>query len=208
MITLNECGKQCPIPVIETKKQIKKMNEGQQLEVFVDNLIAVQNLEKMAKQLKCKTRAEKKAEAKYQVIITLGENANEEVEKDDTNDYTCEIVAPKGKKNVVVAIDSETMGRGDEALGHILMKGFIYALTEQEELPNTVILYNGGAFLSTRNVDTIKDLKLLEEQGVEIRTCGTCLNHFKIAEELKVGSASNMYEITEYFTNADKIIKP
>ena len=100
------------------------------------------------------------------------------------------------------------MGEGDEKLGHTLMKGFIYALTEQDMLPKTVLLYNSGAKLSVEGSDSLADLKLLESQGVEILTCGTCLNFYGISDKLSVGSVTNMYVIAEKQMMSEKIVRP
>ncbi len=56
------------------------------------------------------------------------------------------------------------------------MKGFLYAQTQLDVLPDTVLLYNGGAKLSAEGSQSVEDLRSLEAQGVEILTCGTCLN--------------------------------
>ena len=111
-------------------------------------------------------------------------------------------------KGTVVVLSSDVMGTGDESLGKQLIKGFVFALTKMEELPSKVILYNRGAFLSSENEDTIQDLKTLEAEGVEILTCGTCLNHYGLAEKLAVGTATNMYEIVESMMTASHIVKP
>ena len=100
------------------------------------------------------------------------------------------------------------MGQGDGELGKILMKGFIYALTQQDSLPSTILFYNSGARLTCEDAPTLEDLKSLEAQGVEILTCGTCLNHYGLTEKLLVGSVTNMYVITEKMTHADLIVKP
>ena len=88
------------------------------------------------------------------------------------------------------------------------MKSFIYALTEQERLPETILLYNGGAWLSCEGADSLEDLRNLESQGVEILTCGTCLNHYGLSEKLAVGSVTNMYQIAQILTEAGKVIRP
>ena len=109
--------------------------------------------------------------------------------------------------NTVVAIASDHMGHGNEELGKILMKSFIFALTQLEELPKTILFYNGGATLTTEGSQSLEDLKTLEAQGVEILTCGTCLDYYGIKDKLAVGTVSNMYTIVEKLNNADKIIK-
>lgn len=111
-------------------------------------------------------------------------------------------------KGMTVVLSSGQMGQGDEALGKLLMKGFLYALTQQDKLPGTILLYNGGAKLSCEGSDSLGDLKELEAQGVEILTCGTCLNHYGLGDKLAVGSITNMYEIVERMTGAKKIVRP
>ena len=112
------------------------------------------------------------------------------------------------KKGLVAVLSSDQMGGGNEELGRILMKGFVYALTQLEELPETVLLYNGGARLSVEGSQSLEDLKSLEAQGVEILTCGTCLNFYELADKLKVGSVTNMYEIVEKMSGARLVIRP
>lgn len=108
----------------------------------------------------------------------------------------------------VVLIATDKMGHGDDVLGKKLMKAFTYALSEAEELPSHVLLYNGGAFLSQEGAETVEDLKKLEEKGVEILTCGTCTEFFEISETVAVGAITNMYEIVEICTEADSVIRP
>lgn len=202
-------GKQCPLPVIETKKALQTMEEGV-LKVLVDNDIAVQNLIKMATQKQLGYTSEKLDEDNFFVKITVSENDSEEnLPKDtdvDTEDTVC--YPDKKKEQVLVVLSADHMGEGDDKLGKTLMKGFIYALTELEQLPEKILLFNGGAKLAIEGSDSLEDLKELESQGVEILTCGACLNYYEIADKLAVGSVTNMYVIAESMMEADKIIKP
>ena len=88
------------------------------------------------------------------------------------------------------------------------MKGFIFALSQQETLPTTILFYNGGATIPVEGSVSLEDLKNMEGQGVEILTCGTCLNFYGLTEKLAVGEVTNMYTIVEKMTGADLIIKP
>ena len=195
-------GKQCPLPVIETKEALVKAAPGEIVEVRVDNEIAVQNLNKLAVQKNLSFTSEKSAERDYLVKITAsGESAVTQKEDD------LQVVCCSGQ-GTVVAITSETMGLGDDVLGKLLMKGFIFALTKQESLPATVLLYNGGAKLSCEGSESLEDLKNLESSGVEIFTCGTCLNHYGLSEKLSVGSVTNMYDIVEKLTKAALVVRP
>lgn len=207
---VNAMGDACPIPVVKTKNAIKELSGAGMVETLVDNEIAVQNLTKMAQQKNYGVRSEKLGENQYRVIMTIGESANEAgaeaVEEETTAEETC---MPDGRKgNKVVVISSSYMGTGDDELGAVLMKGFIYALSQQDELPKTILFYNSGAKLACEMSPTLEDLMSLEANGVEILTCGTCLNHYGLTEKLKVGGVTNMYVITEKMMQADLIVKP
>ena len=93
-------------------------------------------------------------------------------------------------------------------LGKTLLKAFVFALTQQDKLPKTILFYNGGAALTCEGSAMLEDLKALEAQGVEILTCGTCLNFYGLTEKLAVGSVTNMYTIAEKLTQAGNVVKP
>ena len=203
MIHVNAMGDTCPIPVVKTKNAIKEMGGSGTVEVLVDNEIAVQNLAKMANQKGYQITSKKLEEGKYQALITVGEGVAEEVTEEEV------YCAPDARaKKTVVVIDTNLMGRGNDELGKVLMKGFIYALTQQDVLPSKIVFYNGGATLTCEGSDSLEDLQSLEAQGVEIVTCGTCLNYYEMSDKLKVGTVTNMYDICETMVTADLIVKP
>ena len=229
---LDERGKQCPLPVIEAKKALEKAEPGSVVEVVVDNEIAVQNLKKLALHKGLDSLSEKVSEREFLVKIWAGvkeraEQARESAEQAKEMEEQARESAEQAKENaeqaekesikcaldcrekgLVLVLASDEMGQGDAVLGRLLMKGFVYAVTQQDKLPETVLLFNGGAKLSCQGSDSLEDLKELEAQGVEILTCGTCLNHYGIAEKLLVGNVTNMYEIVEKMTGAKKIVRP
>lgn len=200
-IVVNAVGDQCPIPVVKATKALKGMTEPGTLEIQVDNETAVQNLCRLADSKNLKAFAEKKEEKLFVVTIQV----DQLLEDGKEEEAACCI--PERRGNTVVAIASDHMGHGNEELGKILMKSFIFALTQLEELPKTILFYNGGATLTTEGSQSLEDLKTLEAQGVEILTCGTCLDYYGIKDKLAVGTVSNMYTIVEKLNNADKIIK-
>ena len=205
MITVNAIGDSCPIPVVKTLNAIKELKGPDVIETLVDNEIAVQNLTRMAGQKGCAVKSEKLGEKEFKVTITVGDAALQQPV--ETEEVACAL--PKtGKKNTVVVISSKAMGHGGDELGTALMKGFIYALSQQEQLPSTILFYNGGASITCQDSVSLEDLKSLETQGVEILTCGTCLNFYGLTEKLAVGSVTNMYTIVEKMNGADLIIKP
>ena len=88
------------------------------------------------------------------------------------------------------------------------MKAFVFAVTKQDYLPETILCYNTGAYLTCEGADTLEDLKILEAEGVNILTCGTCLDFYGMKEKLTVGTVTNMYEIVEKMENAKTIVRP
>lgn len=200
-------GDPCPIPVVKTKNAIAELDGSGTVETLVDNEIAVQNLEKMAKQKNYGFFSTKLEEKKYRVVISVGEGSLEE-DKDEPEYQDCAVPVPPRKKRIVAAVGSDVMGHGDDVLGGILIKSFIYALSQQDVLPDTILFYNGGAKLPCFHEDIIKDLQEMQSRGTEVLTCGTCLNHYGIADQLKVGSVTNMYDIVEKLTSADLVVKP
>ena len=205
MITVNAIGDACPIPVVKTLNAIKALTAPDIIETLVDNETAVQNLIRMADKKGCAVQSEKLGEKEFKVTITVGDAAL--AQPVDTENVVCEL--PKsGKKNTVVVISSKAMGHGGDELGTALMKGFIYALSQQETLPTTILFYNGGANIPVEGSVSLEDLKNMEAQGVEILTCGTCLNFYGLTEKLAVGQVTNMYTIVEKMMGADLIVKP
>lgn len=198
---VNAVGDQCPIPVVKAAKALKAAAEAGTVEVHVDNEIAVQNLTRLASSKNLKSFAEKKDEKLYVVTITLDEPLKEEGQDEPAS---CGI---DKRGDTVVAIASDHMGHGNDELGKVLMKGFIYAVSQLEELPKTILFYNGGAVITTEGSESLDDLKNMEAQGVEILTCGTCLDYYGLKDKLAVGSVTNMYTIVEKLAKADKIIK-
>lgn len=210
MIVLDERGKACPLPVVETKKTLEAAASGETARVLVDNEIAVQNLRKLADHKGWSFCWEKRGGGDFQAWITreAGESLSEEKQR-ETEEPECPDCRTEGiRPGLTAVISSEAMGQGDDRLGKILMKSFLFALTQQDILPETVLLYNGGAFLSCEGSESLEDLKKLEELGVEILTCGTCLDFYGLKEKLAVGGISNMYEIVEKQCRAHTILRP
>jgi len=195
-------GEQCPIPVVKATKTIAALTEPGVVEVHVDNEIAVQNLLRMASGKGFAAKSEQVEDKHYLVTIDVDRLAPTGTAEPEA---AC---IPDLRGSTVVAIGTATMGVGSDELGATLMKGFIYALSQQDELPKTILFYNGGAKLTTEGSASIEDLKTMESQGVEILTCGTCLDYYGLKDKLLVGSVTNMYAIVEKLTKAAKVVKP
>ena len=108
----------------------------------------------------------------------------------------------------MVLISSHLLGSGEERLGQILMCAFVKTLREVEPRPAKIIFVNSGIFLTTEGSELIDDLQLLNRAGIEIMSCGTCLDFYRKLEVLRVGVVSNMYEIATALFQADRVVRP
>lgn len=201
-ITVDARGDQCPIPVVKAKKALGELTEGGLVRVLVDNEIAVQNLTKLGRHQSMEVHSQKLGEKEFEVMIATD---GAMVFQQEQEEPAC---IPDARGNTVVAVSSAVMGSGDDQLGAVLMKGFLYALSQLEQLPDTILFYNGGAKLTTEGSRSLEDLKNLEAMGVKIRTCGTCLDFYQLKDKLQVGEITNMYEIVETLAGAGKVIRP
>jgi len=202
MKIIDVLGKPCPIPVIESKKALINPDVEAVL-VKVDNIVAVQNLEKMAQGYGYGFSYAEKAKDYFEAIISKDGKKPPEIKSERS---VSEFAQSSKGAGLVVVISRDTMGEGAMELGKVLIKGFIYSLTELPVPPRSVIFLNSGAHLTSLGANTIDDIKKLEQKGVEILTCGTCLNFFGIQDKLAAGTITNMYGITERMAGAANII--
>ncbi len=202
-VQVDAIGDACPIPVVKTLKALGSLRGAGIVETLVDNEVAVQNLTRLAHEKGCEVSSEQLGEKRCRVTLTVPEGV--EVADGEPEDATCYVPA---KRNLVIQLSSDAMGAGSDELGRNLMKAFVYAVTQQDELPRTMLFYNGGARLTCEGSPCLDDLKALAEQGVEILTCGTCLNHYGIADKLAVGEVTNMYVICQKLEQASHVVRP
>ena len=203
MITVECRGEQCPIPVVKTIKAIGEMKEADTVQTHVDNETAVQNLTKLAESKGFAVKSEKIEDKHF--VVTMEVTAPSAAAAAEEPAVSC---IPDRRGSTVYAFGTNVMGSGNDELGATLMKGFIYAVSQLEELPKTMLFYNGGVKLTTEGSASLEDLKSLQAQGVEILSCGTCLNFYGLSEKLAVGEVTNMYAIVEKLNGASHIVKP
>ncbi len=197
-------GKLCPEPVIMTKNAVKNSNGTDLIEVLVDNMLVVQNIAKYVEKNNFQMSYQETSEGSFRIEISLSSNSNSE----SNVQLEAEAEVSNIKKGTVIVIHSNILGQGDEKLGTVLMKNYIYALTKSDLYPETILFYNGGVFLTTEGTDSLQDLIDLATAGVEILSCGACLNHYQLTDALQVGGVTNMYEIVEKMMSASTVITP
>ena len=167
-------------------------------------------------------------EEKVNLLVTGKENADKVIEFAKDKNYKVESTEEEGvykitiereastpvfetlqvkDENYIVVINKKIMGHGSEELGKKLIKGFLYALTEQELLPKKILFYNEGAFLVDKERShVLNELEELEENGVEIFCCVACKDYYSI--DLAVGNTTNMYFMVEDMRKANRVVRP
>jgi selenium metabolism protein YedF len=184
-------GLRCPQPVINTKKYFEFIEKGE-AEVIVDNEVAKNNILKFCQSNNLKFSVEKNEKLYY--IKISKEDCKDEIIKMDV-------------KPLVILVTSDKLGTGDNTLGSTLMKSYMYALSESEKLPVDLILLNSGVKLTAEGSEVLDSLNKLKERGVNIASCGVCLDFYGIKDKLAVGEITNMYTIIEKMNTAVNTIK-
>jgi selenium metabolism protein YedF len=193
--TVDARGLACPQPVIQTQKAM----QGSDLVVtLVDNETSLTNVSRMAEKAGWETQVTREGGV-FRIEMAKGTAV-----KEATRLVVGKAEAVDGSLALVVS--SDVMGRGNEELGNILIRGFFHTLGEIEPLPQTIIFFNTGARLACEDSQVLDDLLALESRGIEMLICGTCLGYLELTEKLAVGQVSNMYDIAETLLRAGKVV--
>ncbi|MBP2628527.1 MAG: selenium metabolism protein YedF [Firmicutes bacterium] len=187
-------GMACPGPVIATKKALEGIVSGI-VTILVDNVIAKENVIKFATAHGCGVSITQQ-EGDFLLKITKGEAMDKQTVMDQ----------PIAANNTVYIITQDTLGHGNRELGAVLMKGFIYTLLEVKPVPKALLFMNSGVLLTIEDSPVLPHLDKLVQDGVEILSCGTCLDYFEAKDKLAVGGVTNMYTIVETMSASAKVI--
>jgi selenium metabolism protein YedF len=191
---INATGSACPKPVMMTKKALDTDND---IEVLVDNETAAKNVAMFASSRGYKVSSAQERPNLFRVHIEKQEGVE-----------LCDDIAAFTSGPTVFVFSSNVMGRGDDALGAVLIKAFIHTATEMDRLPDVMVFFNTGVKLVASDAETSADIRSLEERGVKILVCGTCVNFFNLSGKLAAGTVSNMYDILNTMNSAGRIINP
>jgi len=202
MKTIDAKGKLCPQPLIMTKKALLEMEESETLQILVDNGSAKFNV--------CRFLSDNQMEVQvneengvYEILVVKKGVSFEQ----STPEEYCEIPTAN-HSDYMVCVKKNTFGDGDEELGKLLLTGFFNTLPDVSKLPSCIVFANVGIFLTLNNSIVLEPLKKLEEMGVDILICGTCLEYYKKMDDIGVGRVSNMLDILEKITSVGNIIYP
>ena len=197
MITVNAMGKACPEPVIMTRSALEK--GVAELEVLVDNAVAAANVTRLLEGQGFQVQRQENG-GDFRLTARKGASGTTEAPASAPEPR------PRTGARLAVLVTGKTLGREDRELGEVLIKGFLGTLSKLGTPPVALALMNEGVKLALPDASTCDHLKDLERAGTKILVCGTCTNHFGITGSIGVGTISNMFEILEALTEADKVL--
>lgn len=174
--------KPCPEPVVLTKKALSQ-KDFSELEIITNSDVSKENISRFLISSGINFQITQK-ENEYHILISLSETTQENI-------------SIKKDHRLNIIITKSYFGEGDKKLGEILIKTFIHTLNESDKLPESIFFVNSGVYLTISKSPILEDLKSLEGKGVEILSCGTCLDYFNLKENLAVGKIGNMYRLIE-----------
>jgi len=194
MITIDCRGQACPAPVIATKRALEASPSG--ICVLLDDGAPRENVTRFAQ-----TRG-----------LTVTETPNGTGWSLQVTGKAGLAVAPQlppeqASGERVLLITSDRMGEGADELGRLLMRNFLHTLLETAERPDRILFLNSGVLLTVQGAETIEALSALEALGVELFSCGVCLDFFKKKDQLAVGKVTNMFSTAEQLLAAASVIR-
>jgi len=190
-------GLACPAPVLQTKQLIEKERPGL-IKVTVDNEASKQNVSRFLESQNFQIAVEQDGA----VFHVIGKSDQKGVAPDAFKAQEPDME----KKKIVVMIATDRMGFGDDELGLKLMLNFIKTLKEMGDELWRLIFVNNGVKLTIDGSQVLAELKELEEGGLLILVCGTCLDHFDLLDRKQVGETTNMLDVVTAMQLADKVI--
>lgn len=200
-IEVDARGLPCPQPVIKTKEAFEHAKRDS-LVVIVSSKESCDNVIKYLTHNGAEIdRIEEKAGEFYIHTKEISGTPKEDLKPED---YIC-TSQPAGI-GTTIFINKDRIGHGSDELGSNLIKAYIATIKDLSVQPRTICFMNSGVKLTIKGAETLPYLKELEEKGIEILVCGTCLNYFNLKEQLGVGKISNMYDISETMLKSSKVI--
>jgi selenium metabolism protein YedF len=193
--TVDARGLPCPQPVIQTRRA---MQQADQIVTLVDSDTSMTNVSRMAEKEGWQVNLVPQGDA-YRIELARGDILPQ---AEPMTVGRAEAVSGP----LVLVVSSDIMGRGEAELGSILVRGFFHTLGEVQPLPQRIIFFNTGVNLACTGSPVLDDLRVLEDGGIEMLVCGTCLSYFELTEQLAVGQVSNMYDIAETMLGAGKVV--
>ena len=196
METLNCRGLACPQPVLRTKHFVESNAQILEFAVVVDNAASAQNVVRFVESQGFSASLQQKGTDFEIKAVKSEESGGEAPGKEEA----------KSSEKTLVLITKNTMGSGDDVLGAGLMSNLLNTLNEMGEALWRLVFLNSGVKLTIEGAETLPAIQHLEAQGISVLVCGTCLTHFNLLEQKRVGETTNMLDIVTSLQLADKVI--
>ena len=192
-------GLSCPQPVLLVRKALAGMGDQGLLTVLVDDPGSRDNVDRFAASQGCDVQVEERA-GEWELVLTKGmECALPQAEAEP-------VAKPPAGKGPVVLLSTDRVGRGDAELGRVLAAAYLATLREVDPLPTHLIFINGAVRLTTEGSEQVEEIRELEKRGVEILSCGTCLDFFGLTDKLRVGRSTNTFESASILVQASRVV--
>jgi len=194
MSNLDVRGMACPLPVVQVKRALESA-QGE-LRVLLDDGAPRENVKRFAQGRGYQVQEERLEDGIAFTITGPGAAAAPR-----------QVVPAEAGGATVMLIGTDRLGDGPEELGRLLMKNFIITLLDMSELPDRIFFVNSGVLLAAQGSEVIEALEGLGNRGVEVLSCGICLDFFKKKELLAAGGVTNMFTIAESMLNARSVVR-
>ncbi len=214
MKTVDARGLKCPMPLILTKRALLETDQDERIEILIDNETSLANVSRFLKDhgITMDTVKEgglyrinvRKTGVIGEVLGGEGEVLGGDGEVLGVEEYCG--VSKETAGDYVVCVQKNIQGDGADEMGARLVQLFINTLPDIDRKPGTIVFLNSSVYFTLKDSPVLEPLKKLEESGIEILVCGTCLDFFQKKEELAVGLVSNMYEILDRMSKAPKVL--
>jgi len=191
MNTIDCRNQACPAPVINVKRALEEQNE---IRVIVDDGAPRENVTRFSRNRGYSVTEQQDDTSWVLTISGSADTAAPQTRSSSSGDH-------------ILLITSDGFGDGPEELGRLLMKNLIHTLLETDGMPARILFLNTGVFLTCEGSDVREALVKLHGMGVEIFSCGVCLDYFKLKDKLRVGATTNMLAIAESLLTAGQVIK-
>ncbi len=199
-------GLACPLPVMRCRDFLK-IARVNFLCVVVDNQAARDNVVRFLTTQKYSVSVDAQ-QGKWHINATAQEMevplALEVEHGEDTAVKQTQIE----QRKIVVLLTSDVIGTGDANLGKKLMQAFLKTLPEMGQELWRIVLLNSGVYLASKGHEALESLQNLEQSGVDILVCGTCLEYYKLLETKAVGQTTNMLDVVTSLQLASLVIRP
>ena len=182
----------CPLPVVTVKRALEEA-AGESVQVMLDAGAPRENVTRFA------------VNRGFLVEETALENGYALLISGQPGD-SCSLL-PEKRGPRVLLVSSDRLGEGPEELGRLLMKNFIITLLDVAETPDRMLFINTGIFLTTEGSEVVETLEKLGNRGVEVLSCGVCLDFFNRRDKLAAGAVTNMFTIAESMLRAATVVR-